>query len=89
LKSLISTVGQLDPDVYVGVLQEENTRLKARIESLVQELVNLENQRGVSQQFDFSNKVPKAPSVQSTKPVEVPQAAAAATTTTAVANGEQ
>ncbi len=43
----------------------------------------------VSQQFDFSNKVPKAPSVQSTKPVEVPQAAAAATTTTAVANGEQ
>ncbi len=38
----------------------------------------------VSQQYDFVNKAPKAPSIQSTKPVEVPQA-----TTEAVANGEQ
>jgi len=39
-------LGQLDPEVYVNVLQEENTRLKARVESLVKELVTLENQRG-------------------------------------------
>lgn len=41
-------VGQLDPDVYVKVLQQENTRLKARVEGLVQELISLENQRGGS-----------------------------------------
>lgn len=34
--------------MYVKVLQQENTRLKARVEGLVQELVNLENQRGGS-----------------------------------------
>lgn len=28
------------------VLQEENTRLKARVESLVKEMVTLENQQG-------------------------------------------
>jgi hypothetical protein len=39
-------LGQLDADKYLNVLQEENTRLKTRIESLVQELVTLENQRG-------------------------------------------
>ena len=38
--------GQLDSNVYVNVLQEENTRLKARVESLVQELTTLEDQRG-------------------------------------------
>jgi len=34
--------------VYVKVLQQENTRLKARVEGLVQESINLENQRGGS-----------------------------------------
>jgi hypothetical protein len=39
-------LGQLDPEVYSKVLQEENVRLKTRVESLVKELVALENQRG-------------------------------------------
>jgi hypothetical protein len=30
----------------MNVLQEENTRLKTRVESLVKELVTLENQQG-------------------------------------------
>jgi len=89
LKSLIATTGtrQLDPEVYVNVLQEENTRLKTRVQSLVDELITLENQRGVTQQYDFVNKVPKAPTqstVQSEKPVEVPQPM-----TEAVASGDQ
>jgi len=39
-------LGQLDPEVYSKVLQEENVRLKTRVENLVKELVTLENQRG-------------------------------------------
>ncbi|CAF1226114.1 unnamed protein product [Rotaria sp. Silwood1] len=78
LKSLIATIGtrQLDPEVYINVLQEENTRLKTRVQTLVDELITLENQRGVTQQYDFVNKVPKAPTqsvTQPKKPVEVPQ----------------
>jgi len=86
LKTLLSTIGtrQLDPEVYINVLQEENTRLKTRVEDLVQELVALENQRGVKQEYDFTNKVPKVPT-QSAKPVEVPQP----TTEAAVASGDQ
>ncbi|CAF5175096.1 unnamed protein product, partial [Rotaria sp. Silwood1] len=78
LKSLIATIGtrQLDPEIYINVLQEENTRLKTRVQTLVDELITLENQRGVTQQYDFVNKVPKAPTqsvTQPKKPVEVPQ----------------
>jgi hypothetical protein len=39
-------IGQLDPAVYINVLQEENTRLKKQVQSLVDELTTLENQRG-------------------------------------------
>lgn len=41
-------IGQLDPAVYISGLQDENTKLKARVQSLVEELVTLENQRGGS-----------------------------------------
>ncbi|CAF3365186.1 unnamed protein product [Rotaria socialis] len=85
LKSLIATIGQLDPVVYIRGLQDQNTKLKARVQSLVDELLTLENQRGVKQQYDFTNKVPKAPIqsvAQPEKPVEAPkpvvEAAAAA-----------
>jgi hypothetical protein len=37
---------QLDPEVYINVLQDENTRLKVRVQNLVDELTALENQRG-------------------------------------------
>ncbi|CAF1093357.1 unnamed protein product [Adineta steineri] len=96
LKSLISNIGtrQLDPEVYYNVLQEENKRLKSRVQSLVNELTSLENQRGVTQQYDFVNKVPKAPAEskqQAETPQATPAAAAAATTTTteSSASGEQ
>jgi hypothetical protein len=48
-------IGQLDPEVYINVLQEENTRLKGRIESLVEEIVTLENQRG-GKSFSYQYK---------------------------------
>jgi hypothetical protein len=51
--------GQLDPEVYVNVLQEENTRLKGRVESLVKELVTLENQRGGRSSFLSSHQYKK------------------------------
>ncbi|CAF1225897.1 unnamed protein product [Rotaria sordida] len=97
LKSLIGTIGtrQLDPEIYINVLQEENTRLKARVQNLVDEMVTLENQRGVTQQYDFVNKTPKA-STQSTaqpeKPVEVAQPvtkAAAPAAAAAAASSDQ
>ncbi|CAF2987261.1 unnamed protein product [Rotaria sp. Silwood2] len=90
LKSLIATIGtrQLDPEVYINVLQEENTQLKERVQNLVDELVTLENQRGVTQQYDFVNKVPKAPTqsvAQPEKPVEVQQPVAKAAPVAAAA----
>ncbi|CAF1100383.1 unnamed protein product [Adineta ricciae] len=92
LKSLIATTGtrQLNPEIYVKVLQDENDRLKKRVQSLVDEIVTLENERGVKQQYDFVNKVPKAPTQSSTKSVEVQQPRAeAAPAAAAAVGGEQ
>ncbi|CAF4507793.1 unnamed protein product, partial [Rotaria magnacalcarata] len=94
LKSLITTIGarQLDPTVYISGLEAENTKLKARVQSLVDELVTLENQRGVKQQYDFTNKAPKAPIqsvAQPEKPVEVPKPVAEAAAAAAPSNDQQ
>lgn len=52
MRLFIFSSGPLDADMYVKVLQDENTRLKARIENLVKELVTLENQRGGKCSFE-------------------------------------
>ena len=78
--------------MYVKILQEENIRLKSRVQSLVNELVALENQRGGTDQcvpcrtlrsLDIVVKqhfdfVNKVPTVpdQTAKPVEIAQAKA-------------
>jgi len=50
LKYLIDNIGKktLDPNAYIEILQEENTKLKNRIEKLVEELENVEKQKGVT-----------------------------------------
>ena len=46
LKALIAKIGTVDPEVYIQGLEEENTRLKARVQTLVNEMTTLEKQHG-------------------------------------------
>ncbi|CAF1296203.1 unnamed protein product [Didymodactylos carnosus] len=59
LESLIDSIETLDPNAYIEVLQEENDRLKIRIQKLLQETVTLEQQQGVTQYYDFIHTLPK------------------------------
>ena len=58
--------GPLDPEIYVKVLQDENTRLKARVENLVKDLITLENQRGGEFSCEKRKKISNASSSSNT-----------------------